>query len=105
MPAELYSLSSTWVCGFGWLHYLTEAHEGRTSNLIGLFKDLPNKPHVPERVHYSTLQHQANRLRSIHRMLMFFDRAMFGGSGSQSLVLHCDGIINEQFEPHGGESD
>lgn len=84
---------------------LSRAHDRGTMSLTILLKDLSNKPHVPERVHYSTLQHPANRLWSTHRMLMFFNGAMFSGSGSQSLVLHCDGIINEQLDPDSGESD
>ncbi len=42
------------------------------ASLMILCKDLPDKPHVAERVHYGALQHPPNRLRSIRRVLVFF---------------------------------
>jgi len=70
-----------------------------------LFKDFPNEPDMAERVHNGTLQHPPNWLWSNRRMLVFFNRTMFGRSGSQSLLVHRDGIVDEQFNPHRCESE
>ena len=60
---------------------------------------------MAERVHTGTLQHPPNWLWSNRRMLVFFNRTMFGRSGSQSLLVHRDGIVHEQFNPRRCESE
>jgi hypothetical protein len=70
-----------------------------------LFKDFPSEPHMAEWVHNGTLQHPPNWLWSDRCVLVFFNRTMLGGPGSQSFLVHRGGIVNEQFNSHRCESE
>jgi len=70
-----------------------------------LFKDFPNEPHMTKWVHNGTLQDPPNWLWSDRRVLVFFNRTMLDSSGSQSFLVHRDGILNKQFDPHRCESE
>lgn len=68
-----------------------------------LLEDLPDEPHVPERVHHCALQHAPDGVRPRRGMRVFFHWTSENGAHGQRLALHGFRIVDEEFDADGRE--
>lgn len=66
-----------------------------------LLEDLPDQPHVTERVDDSALQHPLDRVGSKCRVRVFLDWTVLDSSGGQRAPVHGGGIVlrRARFSP------
>jgi len=69
-----------------------------------LLQELSNEPHMTKWVNQGTLKHPLDRMRADRRVRMFTDGISLNSSGGHSVLVHRNGIVYKELDPHSCET-